>query len=115
MPITTPETEKLFKMYSAALEVKGAAKVSLAALSDADCRARQYILPNTELFGKLKDALESVRALLDEASDTVASERPIRIEERGYSAVDREVGAFGHSCGCDDSCSGGNCGNCSKP
>lgn len=108
MPITTPETEQQFRVYGSALEVKGAAKASLAALEDARDLGRDM---EAELRGKLEDAIRVVRRLLESATEDVARLRPTRIEDRGYSAHDREVGAFSKGCGCASDCAGG-CGKC---
>lgn len=112
MPITTPETERMFALYSSALEAKEAAAASLAILENAFYNAKDL---EPHLGKRLDESIAAAKTLLSEATEAVSRLRPTRVEERGYSAVDQEVGAFAHSCGCDESCPGGNCGSCNKP
>jgi hypothetical protein len=108
MPITTPETEKLFASYSSSLEVKEAAKAALALLAKASNDSRELA---DGLREDLDRTIAQVQSLLGAASEAVARLRPTRIEDRGYSAETREVAAFGRACG---GC-GENCGSCNKP
>ena len=114
MPITTPETEKQFSMYGSALEVKSAAKASLALLDTALCHGRDL---EGELRADLTMAIAHLQRLLESATEAVARLRPTRIEDRGYSAHDRGVGAFAKPGGCGGGCSGGGCGGggCGTP
>ena len=107
MPITTPETDKQFRMYGSALEVKAAAKASLAMLDTALRNGRDL---EGELHADLLMAISHLGKLFDTASETVSRLRPARIEERGYNAADR-VGFSSHPIGgCGDGCGGGGCG-----
>jgi hypothetical protein len=113
-PISTPETEHAFKLYGSALEVKEAAKASLVVLEEASRLGRDL---EPTLREELESTIGHVKHLLGSATEAVARLRPIKIEDRGYSAHDRGLGAFAKDCGCDDSCSGkgsGGCGGC-KP
>jgi hypothetical protein len=110
MPISTPETEHAFRMYGSALEAKEAAKASLALLETALYHGVDL---EPVLQAELEAAVGCVRHLLASATEAVACLRPTKIEDRGYSAVDREVGAFAKACGCGDKCGGcGGSGGC---
>lgn len=115
MPITTPETERQFSMYGSALEVKAAAKASLALLDTALLHGKHL---EGELHAELLMAIAHLGRLLESATEAVSRLRPIRIEERGYKAGER-VG-FRSSSECGDDCGGcgsggGGCGNCGGP
>jgi len=114
MPITTPETDKQFRMYGSSLEVKEAAKGSVALLGTA---LEHGDALDDNLRAELTAVIETVKHLLDSASDAVSKLRPTKIEDRGYSIADRGMGGFS-KCGgggCGDGCgggSGGGCGGC---
>jgi len=113
-PISTPETERAFKVYGSALEVKEAAKASLAALECALGYGREM---EPTLRQELESTILSIRHLLESATNDVARLRPTRIEDRGYSAHERGVGAFAKPGGCGDGCGGSGCGGggCGTP
>jgi hypothetical protein len=118
MPITTPETERQFRMYGSSLEAKAAAKASKAMLEAALLHGADM---EEELRAELAMAVSHIDRLLESASEAVSRLRPTRIEERGYKVGER-VG-FRSAAGCGDgdcggcgsggNCGGGSCGGCS--
>jgi len=112
MPITTPETEKLFQQYGSALEVKTAAKASLAMLNIALSHGGSL---EPALSKELKNIITQVQKLMDAAQEVVSRLRPIKLEDRGYSYSDRGWASFVQKGGCDGGCGGCGGGNCGNP
>lgn len=104
MPISNPESERQFRVYGA-LEVKAAAKASLALLNTALRYGKNL---EGELYADLLMAITHMDCLFALASETVTRLRSTKIEDRGYNAVDR-VG-FSGDLPCGSNC--GDCGTC---
>jgi hypothetical protein len=106
MPITTPETERQFSMYGSALEVKAAAKASLALLDIALQHGKDL---EGDLHAELLMAIGHMGRLYESAFEAVARLRPTKIEDRGYNAAERVGFRSGDGCG---GCGSGSCGTC---
>lgn len=115
MPITTPETELQFQRYSAALELKEAAKTSIKAFENIHLKSGDFDDATTL---DINTTIHKLRDLLSRAEFLINENRPDSIESRGYKAVDRGLDGFAACgpCSCDggDCSSGGSCGGC-KP
>ncbi len=117
MPITTPETERQFRVYGSSLEVKAAAKASKAMLDSALAHGGDL---EGELRADLLAAIAHIDRLLGSASEAVSRLRPTPIEDRGYKAGERVGFGGGGKCGDDcggcgsgGGCGGSSCGGCS--
>jgi hypothetical protein len=77
--ISTPETERAFRVYGSALEVKEAAKTSLAAL---ECALGFNKEMELDLCQELESAILCIQHLFKSATKDVSRLRPTRIEDR---------------------------------
>jgi hypothetical protein len=100
-----------FKKYHAAIEIKDIASLFLRQMEKINVLVNES--EEIELISKFNEAVKSCEELYKVASSVALTEKP---PEREIKDSDRGINEFlsYRSCGCDDDCNGGNCGNCSS-